>query len=355
MDSEVSTWVIAATAGGLVGGLLLLARGLAAYRATTVVADTSTSPIESIAAGEVRVSGLVEPAEMTLVSLLQSTACVYYKSVIEAVNERDSMQAPVREERSIGFQVRDQTGTLRVFPRDARFDVPVRFDATNGLFGGEPMGLSIRTGASTRMSELDRATAVADLLTVKGGGDEPESLLLADRRGRQHYREARLEVGDRVTIIGRALPFGDLDDPTEADAGSGAVLDADDPVVAADLAAAQASGALADDPRAAWGNAAIPGFGIGRPTSAPVLDPEAHALPVGSPDAAARASKTFDIAPDALVLAATHDVPLRIAFGTPGSVVARGQSALVTGLLGAILAIASAMALALLLDGGLLR
>ena len=37
----------------------------------------------------------------------------------------------------------------------------------------------------------------------------------------------------------------------------------DDPEVAADLAEARAEGTLVDDPAAAWGNAAIPGFGSG--------------------------------------------------------------------------------------------
>ena len=45
-------------------------------------------------------------------------------------------------------------------------------------------------------------------------------------------------------------------------------------------------------------------------------------------------------------------MPLRIAFGTPGAVVARGQTAFLMGLLGAIVAIVAAMVLAIDLDGG---
>ena len=44
----------------------------------------------------------------------------------------------------------------------------------------------------------------------------------ADRRGHRTYRESRLEPGDPVTIIGRALPFADLSDPLAADLGTGA-------------------------------------------------------------------------------------------------------------------------------------
>jgi hypothetical protein len=154
-----------------------------------------------------------------------------------------------------------------------------------------------------------------------------------------------------VTIIGTALPFSDLLDPADADLFTD-VVSIDDPEVAADLAAARASGTLADDPEEAWGNAAIPGFGIGRPVSAPHLDPGADQPTLGSPSDADRAGRTFHIAPETLVLAASRDVPLLIAFGSPGVVVARGQRAFLTGLLGAVLAIASAMVFAINLDGG---
>jgi hypothetical protein len=46
-------------------------------------------------------------------------------------------------------------------------------------------------------------------------------------------------------------------------------------------------------------------------------------------------------------------VPLLIAFGIPGAVVARGRDRFAVGLLGALLAIASAMVLAISVSGGL--
>ena len=48
-----------------------------------------------------------------------------------------------------------------------------------------------------------------------------------------------------------------------------------DPEIAADFDAARAAGTLASSPEDAWGNASIPGFGIGEPVRAPHLDPEA--------------------------------------------------------------------------------
>ncbi len=52
------------------------------------------------------------------------------------------------------------------------------------------------------------------------------------------------------------------------------------------------------------------------------------------------------------ILAASDEVPLLIAHGVPGAVVGRGQGRFVVGMLGAILAIASAMVVALSLSGG---
>ena len=73
----------------MLAGLWLVLRGLAGYRASLLVADTSTSTIASLAAGEVRISGVVEPAELTLVSLLQSAPCVYYRASIGSGGELD--------------------------------------------------------------------------------------------------------------------------------------------------------------------------------------------------------------------------------------------------------------------------
>ena len=122
---------------------------------------------------------------------------------------------------------------------------------------------------------------------------------------------------------------------------------ADDPEVAADLAEARASGTLARRPGDAWGNAAIPGFGIGRPVVEPLIDPAANALPLAAAEEAAKARRTFEIAPETLVIAASDEVPLLIAHGVPGAVVERGQTRFIVGLLGAILAIVSAMVLAI--------
>ena len=352
MESFSASGLTVVAGLGVVAGLILLARGLAGYRSVVRVGDVSTSSIASLAAGEVRVSGIIEPAEMTLVSLLQSVPCVYYKATIGNGGDRRTAEPGYTEERSIGFRIRDETGSLRVFPRGARFDAPVRFEGETSLAGDEPVGLDLRRGGSTRATEIDRSLAVAALLEVQDTEAANPLGGLSDRRGRRTYREERLDPGEQVTIVGRAIPFSDLPNPDGADVGFGSDVPLDDPEVAADLAEARATGDLADDPADAWGNAAIPGFGIGRPVAAPDLDPAANPLPIAGPDEAARVARTFEIAPETLVLAASADVPLLIAHGVPGAVVERGQLRFTVGLLGAVLAIVSAMVVAIDLSGG---
>jgi hypothetical protein len=339
---------------GVVFGLALVVRGLAGYRSALQVADTSTSTISSVAAGEARISGVVEPAELTLVSLLQSVPCVYYRASIGNGGDASIPDSAYTEERSVGFRVRDSTGSLRVFPRGARVDAPLRFHEETGLAGDEPPGLAIRIGAATQTSDVDRATAIAELLTVHQPGTTALPAWPAARHpgGRREYRETRLEPGDAVTIVGRALPFRDLDDPAGADLGMGGSELDSDPEVEADMAEARAAGTLADDPDAAWGNAAIPGFGIGRPVTAPELDPAANRLPLATAEAAALAERRFEISPESLVLAASADAPLLIAYGTPTVVVGRDRARFIAGMLGAVVAIASALILAIAFSGG---
>ena len=271
------------------------------------------------------------------------------------------------EERAVGFRVRDTSGEIRVFPRGARFLVPDAFHEGTGIMGDEPPGLQIRTGSAFGSEPGDREAQIADLLTVHTSTDPA---VVPDERttgsllggffgaGRREYHEARIEPGDVVTVIGTALPFDQLPDPSDADSAtasgldpSGAIADAE---VAADLAEARASGALETDPAEAWGNAAIPGFGIGRPIRPPELDPAARALPLGTPEEGAEADRTFDIPPEALVVAAAPDADLLVSLGPPGNVIAREETRFLVGLLGAILAIASAVALATSLSGGII-
>ena len=337
-------------AAGILAGLVILWRGFGGYRTASRISDVSTSRIVSVAAGEVRLSGVVEPAEMLLTSTLQSVPCVYYRARVKDTSG-DSDTTVHDEERAIGFRIRDATGDLRVFPRSARWDVPVRFDERASRNDGSPPGLRIRTGSPYQPAEPDREALIADLLTPDLPLDAASPLYGADR-GSHQYLEARIEPGDTVTIVGRALPFGALADPSEADIGGGGVLPADDPEVMMNLAEAREAGILVTDPALAWGNAAIPGFGIGSPVREPELDPSAHRPALATPDTASRIARTFDIPSEQLVIAAGPGMPLLVSFGEPAIAAGRYRDTFVMGLLGALLAIGSAIVLAFILTPG---
>ena len=176
--------------------------------------------------------------------------------------------------------------------------------------------------------------------------------------GQREYHEARIAPGDLITIVGMVQPFDQLPDPAGADAAKGDGLDGTggigDPEIAADLAEGRAAGLLENDPAEAWGNAAIPGFGIGRPVRAAELDPAASPLPTASVAEADTFERTFDIKPETLIVAASPDVGLLVSLGAPGAVVAREEGRFLVGLLGAILAIVSAVALASSLSGAVI-
>ena len=273
---------------GLLGGLALLARGLGAYRAAQRVTGTGTSRVATVAAGEVRLVGTVEADVVTLVSPLQSVPSVYFRSRIRE-GSGDDARTVFADEQAVGFRLQDTSGSIRVFPRGARWDAPLRFDAASGWSGDDPPGLVINPGPTHRSALEDRDAQIAALLTVRTEADMPgeavgpgSSLFSASLgstlglTGERHrdYEERRLEPGDTITILGSALPFGDLDDPAAADHYDPTSA-LDDPEVAMNLAEAREAGILAATAEEAWGNAAIPGFGIGRPTRAPELDPEA--------------------------------------------------------------------------------
>ncbi len=355
MSVEWAPQVAFMAAAGVAVGLWLLVRGLTGYQDATRIGDTAVSRIATLAAGEVQVSGVIESAELTLISPLQSATCVYYRSTIDEGDDGVDLDPSFNEERAVGFRVRDATGDIRVFPRGARWDAPVDLDEATGLMGDEPAGLLLRTGPAISGTELDREAAIAALTTMPTATRSTLSVLGGAIRStygpgsgrRRRYREALLTPGDAVTVVGRAMPFVDLGDPTEADLAIGNDLAADDPEVAGNIAEARSVGLLEDSAEEAWGNAAIPGFGIGQPVREPELDPAADPLPLASAAAAEATEQRFAIAPETLVLASAPGVPLLIAHGAPSVAVERQHGRFLVGLVGAVVAIASAMALAL--------
>jgi hypothetical protein len=352
---------------GLIGGVVLFARGLVAYRRDRLISAVATSSLDGLAAGEVRVSGLVQAVDQQLTSPLQSRPCVWYRARIESTD--DSRRVLLDEERAVHFRVIDGRGSIRVAPAGARWEIDPDFDESTSLTGAEPPGLERRRGASYDMvlpddpgdmTDAQRQAAIDALLTV----DRPASPeasdgtggfgllggILETSRGRR-YREARLEVGETVTIIGQALPWADVRQQLEAVGNGGNVERA----IADDIADARAAGELAATPEEAWGNAAIPGFGIGQPTRPPELDPDAQPPRVAGPTPHEAAMDRYEIPADELVLARAPDGALALAIyrGTPQAATQQHDLAFVLGLVGAVMAVCCTLALGAVLTGSL--
>ncbi len=347
--------VALAAGAGLVGGAAGLVRGLQAWRAGERVADIATSTVGALAAGEVRLVGNLQPVALTLISPLQSRPCLYYRARVRQGSGRDETTI-FEEQRAIGFVLDDGTGGVRVLPRDAHWDVPWSWQGSTDILGDDPPQLALDRSGGVSQIALDREAQVRELLTVHqparpnpleqdSRGDVGGATLALS--GGRRYEEARLEPGQTVTIVGSALPYRDVADPATADRYD-PTLALSDPEISADLAAARAAGTLETDPAEAWGNAAIPGFGIGRPTRPPDLDPAAtpEAVVPNAQTAEAALHARFEIPDDVLVVAATPEAPLTVHAGAPEAVAAGGRGGLWLAVGGLALLAISAVGLA---------
>lgn len=351
---------------GFMGGIVLFMRGLLAYRRDRLISAVATSSLASIAAGEVRVSGIVEAIGQTLVSPLRSRPCVWYRARVEESGEKGRVL--LAEERALGFRIADESGTIRVLPQGARWEIDPVLEGSTSMGGDGPSGLQLRAGPGLApfvpddpdlMTESQRQAAIEALLTVKPPAPASAGAL-GDRgvalgsgigigSGSGHrYSEACLEPGEVVTVIGQALPWSDVHELVIARDGGSNVERA----IAEDIAVARAAGHLVASPDEAWGNAAILGFGIGRPTRPPDLDPEAHPPELSDTEAETAASDSFDIPDEDLVLTGGRHGPLAIYAGAPLEATTHHDFAFAVGILGAGMAVLCALGLGAILSGG---
>ena len=203
MDSP--GFLLAACLLGVVAGVYLLWRGIGGYRTAVTLGDTATSSITSLAAGEVRISGTIEPAEVTLVSPLQSVPCVWYRARVKSSGDDD--REIFAEERAIGFRVRDADGSIRVFPAGARIGAERRFDGQTSFMGDAPAGLNPRIGSAfgpaagpDPETPEGREAAIAALLTVRmPTGEDPASTAAATRMARRGAATTRRPASSPAT------------------------------------------------------------------------------------------------------------------------------------------------------------
>ncbi len=366
VDGDLSSPWLLFVAAGLIGGIVLFVRGLVAYRRDRLISSVATSSLDGIAAGEVRVSGVVEPIDQTLISPLQSKPCVWYRARVETTG--DNSRVLLNEEKTQEFRVRNATGQIRVVPGGARWEIDTVYDERTSIMGAEPVGLKRRSGAAyasfverdpEQMTELERQTAAQALLTVQrpaesfDGADWDDGGVSASvfggGQGGRRYREARLEPGETVTILGQAWPWSEVRESLLA-WQPGNNVEAD---IAADLAYARELGVLAASPEEAWGNAAIPGFGIGAPTAQPELDPGVHQPDVPSAEIHRAALERYDIPDEELVLSRGLRGGMVIYRGTPTDATSHHDPTFWVGVVGAVMAVMCALALGAVLTGTL--
>ena len=353
---------------GLIGGIALFVRGLVAYRRDRLISSVATSSLDGIAAGEVRVTGVVEAIDRNLISPLQSKPCVWYRARIDETGKNGRVL--LNEEKAQEFRIVNETGSIRVVPRGARWELGLDFDESTGITGDEPPGLHRRSGATyaaaldrdpTQMSDAELEMARQALLTVQkplagasaegrsgADGDWGRGVGLAGSQGRR-YREARLEPGETITVIGQALPWGDIKDILHAwDPSSNVEM-----AIADDVARARELGTLASSPQEAWGNAAIPGFGIGAPTLEPELDEGARPLEARGEDAHREALAKYDIPDAELILSRGEKGEMAVYMGAPTEAVMHHDFAFALGVMGALMAVFCALGAGALLTGTL--
>ena len=367
MDDPLSPALFFVLAG-LLGGVALFVRGLVAYRHDRLISSVATSSLDGIAAGEVRVTGIVEPIDQTLVSPLQSKACVWYRARIDEAG--DNGRVLLDEEKAQEFRIRNESGDIRIVPRGARWEIGAAFDASTGISGDEPPGLQLRRAGAyaaaverdpAEMSEAEKEVARQALLTVQtpvdptlaegwsvADGNWGSGVGLARSRGKR-YREARLEVGETVTILGQALPWADVKDHLHAwDPSSNVEM-----AIAEDVARARELGMLAASPEEAWGNAAIPGFGIGSPTVSPELDPQARQPEPRGEDAHREALARYDIPDEELIVSRGQKGEMAVYAGAPQQATMHHDFAFALGVMGALMAVFCALGLGAILTGNL--
>ena len=355
--------LLALAGGGVIGGMVLLGRGFAGYREAARISDTSPSRIASIAVGEVLVSGVVEAGRADpRLAAPERAVRVLPGADRRAGRRRRNGRLP----RGGGGRIPDPRRQRRASRVSARRPVrrPGPLRGANGCARGDavrpphPVGPGLRTGPGSRVPDRGAPDGPAGRRRAARRRRRPMAgLRLRPSRGRAaraelHRGTDRARRGRHGHRPGDALRSARGPRRRRTPTTRLCSL-ANDPEIAADLAAARAAGTLASDPEEAWGNAAIPGFGIGRPVREPELDDAATDLPLATPDDAARFKRTFEIAPDALILAASPDARSSSPSARRRSRPAARSASSSLGLLGAVVAIGSAMALALMLGGGL--
>ena len=170
--------MVSATAA-LAAGPWLYWRGFRTLRTRRLIANTPTARIRSMAMGLVEINGVVEPRS-TLAAPFSGKACAYWEVDISARGRR-GWSVVHRNHSGNPFYVRDETGVALVYPHGS--ECRIRFGSEEHC-----QGLMLPPCYAEYMNA--HASAIGQLTRI----------------GVLRFRERMLEAGERVYVLGTAMP-----------------------------------------------------------------------------------------------------------------------------------------------------
>ena len=172
---EAAVWASVA----LGAGPWLYSRGFRTLRTRRLIANTPTARIRSMAMGLVEINGAVEPRS-TLGAPFSGKPCAYWEVDI-AVRNRRGWNIVHRNQSGNPFYLRDETGVVLVYPH-----------------GSE---CKIRFGSEEHCQGLMLPACYAEYMNA-----HTSALGQIVRIGVLRFRERVLEAGERVYVLGTAMP-----------------------------------------------------------------------------------------------------------------------------------------------------
>jgi hypothetical protein len=169
---------LAATAA-LAAGPWFFYRGFRIMRTRRLIANTPTARIRSMAMGFAEIDGTVEPRS-TLAAPFSGKPCAYWEVDVSTRNRR-GWSVVHRNQSGNPFFLRDETGLALVYPHGSQ--------------------CKIRFGSEEHCQGLMLPPCYAEYMN-----EHPSPIGQLARLGVLRFRERILEAGERVYVLGTAMP-----------------------------------------------------------------------------------------------------------------------------------------------------
>ncbi len=179
---------------GFLGGVMGIMWGFDEYRRTSLIRNTPTSKVRSMAMGLVEVKGTTKVADESLESPFSGEDCVFYKYEVEEYRRqgKHSRWVTIDSGRNgASFYIDDGTGQVLVDPRGAELEVPA--DNTIEVEGGEVPPYEV-TDFIENAEEVDSEDNSVDL-----------GIAEVDTGNDRRYTEYYVTPGEDVYVFGKAM------------------------------------------------------------------------------------------------------------------------------------------------------